>query len=131
MVGMDASATSKSKDTGYVSKTTKRHAKRKEKKKQTDSDTDAVCDVLADCSINDQTANVTQPATELSPTTDVSAADPAKRIRTLKKKLRQIDELKAKIDSGDIKPDKVQLEKVSKRLIIIKEIEDLELELVS
>ncbi|GFR16514.1 partner of Y14 and mago [Trichonephila clavata] len=56
--------------------------------------------------------------------------DPAKRIRNLKKKLRVINALKEKIDSGELaNPEKDQLEKIARKTEIEAEIEDLELEL--
>ena len=54
-----------------------------------------------------------------------------KKLRNLKKKLKQIDDLKAKIDSGQIeKPEKEQLQKVAKRDSVLQEIEDLELDMM-
>jgi len=53
--------------------------------------------------------------------------DTAKRIKALKKKLRQMDDLQAKIDSGEIaKPDKTQLEKLARREGVQKELDQLE-----
>lgn len=48
-----------------------------------------------------------------------------KRLRTLKKKLKQIEELEEGIDNGDIKPDKEQLKKLSRKKELEKEIEEL------
>lgn len=50
-----------------------------------------------------------------------------KRVKNLRKKLRQIEELQAKIDSGElINPEATQLEKLSRREEIEKELEELE-----
>ena len=50
-----------------------------------------------------------------------------KRLKNLKKKLKQIEELQSKIDSGAIeKPEATQLEKLAKKDEIEKEIEELE-----
>lgn len=46
-----------------------------------------------------------------------------KRIRTLKKKLKQIDELEKKIDLGEINPNREQIDKISKKKDVIEEIE--------
>ncbi|XP_068741034.1 partner of Y14 and mago-like [Montipora capricornis] len=52
-----------------------------------------------------------------------------KRVRNLRKKLRQIKELQARIDSGElVNPEATQLEKLSRRGEIEKEIEGLEAE---
>uniref|UniRef100_H2ZGG2 WIBG Mago-binding domain-containing protein n=1 Tax=Ciona savignyi TaxID=51511 RepID=H2ZGG2_CIOSA len=53
--------------------------------------------------------------------------DVAKKIKNLNKKIRQIDELQAKIDSGVISnPDKTQLEKIRKRQEFVNELNQLE-----
>ncbi|XP_033219654.1 partner of Y14 and mago isoform X2 [Belonocnema kinseyi] len=55
------------------------------------------------------------------------AVDPAKRLKNLKKKLREIETLELKIKGGEIKhPIKEMLDKVSKKALIRKEIEELE-----
>lgn len=64
-------------------------------------------------------------------TTKISTSGPddlkIKRVKNLTKKLRQIDELQSKIDSGEIqKPEATQLEKLSKREEIERELKDLE-----
>ena len=52
-----------------------------------------------------------------------------KRVKNLRKKLRQIEELQAKIDSGElVNPEATQLEKLSRREEIEKELEELEAE---
>ncbi|XP_022238740.1 partner of Y14 and mago-like isoform X2 [Limulus polyphemus] len=57
-------------------------------------------------------------------------SDPAKRIKNLKKKLREIVKLEQKIESGEItNPEKDQLEKIARKGEIEAEIEDLELDL--
>lgn len=56
--------------------------------------------------------------------------DPAKRLRNLRKKVRDINALKQKIESGELlHPDKDQLEKIARKEAIGTEIEELELEL--
>lgn len=53
--------------------------------------------------------------------------DPVKRLKNLKKKLREIEALEEKIKSGTLKnPDKEQKEKITKKNDICKEIEILE-----
>ena len=56
--------------------------------------------------------------------------EPQKRLRNLRKKLKQIEELQGKLDSGAISElTKEQREKVEKKQTILEEIEDLELEM--
>ena len=55
------------------------------------------------------------------------ATDPAKKLRNLKKKLRDIESLEAKLDSGEIKsPEPEQLEKVGRKDEVMTEIAALE-----
>ncbi|XP_069191735.1 partner of Y14 and mago-like [Procambarus clarkii] len=59
-----------------------------------------------------------------------SASDPTKRLRNLKKKLRDIEKLEKQIASGELKnPEPEQLEKVKKKDEVIQQIDDLEDEL--
>jgi partner of Y14 and mago protein len=56
------------------------------------------------------------------------ATDPAKKLRNLKKKLRDIETLEAKLDSGEItSPEPEQLEKVARKNEVMTEIAALEL----
>ena len=56
----------------------------------------------------------------------VATAPPDKRAKTLRKKLRQIDDLQAKIDSKEIEePTHDQLEKLSKRADVEAELDKL------
>lgn len=58
------------------------------------------------------------------------ATDPAKRLRNLKKKLRDIEKLERQIANGEIKnPEPEQLEKVKKKEEVSQQIEDLEEEI--
>lgn len=53
--------------------------------------------------------------------------DPAKRLKTLKKKIREIETLELKIKSGDIKnAEKEMRDKILKKASILKEIKQLE-----
>lgn len=56
-----------------------------------------------------------------------SSQDPAKKLKNLRKKLREIEMLEEKIKSGILKqPDKDQKEKLSKKIQIVNDIECLE-----
>lgn len=58
------------------------------------------------------------------------ASDPTKRLRNLKKKLRDIEKLERQIASGEIKnPEQEQLDKVKRKEEVTQQIEDLELEI--
>ncbi|XP_060081540.1 partner of Y14 and mago-like [Ylistrum balloti] len=116
-----------------MSKAAKKNAKRKEKKKQQGhgENVDSVTRSLADTVLsNDQSQSSKQSSNQLeTPLQD--KADIEKKIRNLKKKLRQIEDLESKIKSGEIKePAKEQLEKISKKATVLSDIEDLELDLV-
>ncbi|XP_013415966.1 partner of Y14 and mago-like [Lingula anatina] len=105
-----------------LSKSAKKNAKRKEKKKQEAGDVTSLSSSLQETKLNDKEKDA-KPEVKV---------DPAKRIKTLKKKIKQIEDLQARIDSGDLKePDKDQLEKISRKQQILTEIEELELDLSS
>lgn len=81
---------------------------------------DDVTEKLSKCEITEPT--FTNPSQ--TPTTQ---ADPIKRLKNLRKKLREIEALEEKIKSGSLKtPDKEQKEKITRKNEIIKEIESLE-----
>ena len=59
-----------------------------------------------------------------------NADEVKKRLKNLRKRLAQIDALKAKLDSGEIsKPDPDQVRKVQRREEVVDEINDLEMKL--
>lgn len=71
----------------------------------------------------------TEPKTETPcPNAGVSAStDPAKKLKNLKKKLRDTEVLEEKIKKGELKnPDKDQLEKIKRKKDVLKEIQELE-----
>ena len=62
--------------------------------------------------------------------TEAAAIDPAKKLRNLKKKLRDIEALEKKLNEGTIsKPEPEQLEKVARKIQVEAEIEELEKQL--
>ncbi len=132
----------KPKDSAGLSKSAKKNLKRKEKKKQATAEggpsVQNVTDSMAATSIsgnpkdmnasNLQNADNSNHGATSQPQSE--EADLAKRLKNLKKKLRQIEGLEAKIQSGELpNPEKEQLDKVARKSEIISEIEDLELEL--
>lgn len=128
-----------------LSKTTKRNLKRKEKRKQHQEKGDRDADDLIQ-SLEKTTLSATASScgdgklavSDANPrasagSRDVSATatlEKNKKIKNLKKKLRQVEELQARIDSGEIKqPTKEQLDKLARRKALEEELEDLELDL--
>ncbi|NP_001087999.1 partner of Y14 and mago [Xenopus laevis] len=118
-----------------LSKTAKRNLKRKEKRKQEKGEREQVEETRQDLervNISDTPVqkNVTSAHKNGSASSDNSAAEKAKKIKNLRKKLRQVEELQQKIDCGEIiQPSKEQLEKLARRKALEDEIEDLELDL--
>ncbi|CAB3227326.1 unnamed protein product [Arctia plantaginis] len=92
------------------------------KKKKKKTGVDEAAEKLAKCEIQEPNFSNTSIAAHSSPTTD-----PGKRLKNLRKKLRDIETLEEKIKIGVVKnPDKDQKEKLSKKNDIIKDIELLE-----
>ncbi|KAM4702416.1 partner of Y14 and mago [Discoglossus pictus] len=111
-----------------LSKTAKRNLKRKEKRKQEKGEKESVEEIRQEL----EQTNISQPAviSDGSLANDNAAGERAKKIKNLRKKLRQVEDLQQKIDSGEIKqPSKEQLEKLGRRKAIEEELEDLELDL--
>ncbi|XP_058497801.1 partner of Y14 and mago [Solea solea] len=121
-----------------LSKSAKRNMKRKEKRKQQhqdgDADMESINDAVENVSISDsgESSNKSAAAAPVSPPGDSSAAaedaaERAKKIKNLKKKLRQIEDLQQKVDSGEIKqPTKDQLEKMGRAKALVEELQELE-----
>ncbi|XP_026222596.1 partner of Y14 and mago [Anabas testudineus] len=121
-----------------LSKSAKRNMKRKEKRKQQqhqgqdgDADVESVSDAVENVSISEpsESSNKTAELVSVSSPSDSSAvaAEKAKKIKNLKKKLRQVEELQQKVDSGEIKqPTKDQLEKLGRATALQDELQQLE-----
>lgn len=122
-----------------LSKSAKRNMKRKEKRKQQqgqgqdgDGDVDSVSNAVESVSISDRgesTNKMAAAASAVASSDDSSAAaaEKAKKIKNLKKKLRQVEELQQKVDSGEIKdPTKDQLEKLARTQALQAELQQLE-----
>ncbi|XP_073408334.1 partner of Y14 and mago [Dendrobates tinctorius] len=110
-----------------LSKTAKRNMKRKEKRKQEKGERGAVEVARQDME------KISISETEAQKDTangENAAAEKAKKLKNLRKKLRQVEDLQQKIDSREIKQaSKEQLEKLGRRKALEEEIEDLELDL--
>lgn len=123
-------------DVKPLSKSQKKHARRKQKKKETKENEQvyeieeliegfektSIFNETEDQSVNDQPHPLI-----VSP--DPSSLDDReilKRVRALRKKVKQIEDLEQRIESGDIsKPDKDQLNKISKKHEIVTELNSL------
>lgn len=119
---------------------------KKKKKKNKNKGVANVTEDLAKTTISEQTTsskkqttnekpkpqNTVQPkpnntASSQTQNKQISRADPLKRLKTLRKKVKEIESLEEKIKSGEIKnPDKEMLEKVSRKAEIQREIKQLE-----
>ncbi|KAM5180162.1 partner of Y14 and mago [Mantella aurantiaca] len=110
-----------------LSKTAKRNLKRKEKRKQEKGEREAVDEARQEL----EKVNISETTEAKDKTADEDpAAEKAKKLKNLRKKLRQVEDLQQKIDCGEIKqPSKEQLEKLARRKALEEEIEDLELDL--
>lgn len=115
-----------------LSKTAKRNMKRKEKRKQQqqqsgaddEDQVEAVSHAVDHLTVTESPAAVSAPD-------DPSAAtsEKAKKIKNLKKKLRQVEDLQSKVDSGEIKqPTKEQLDKLARAQALRDELDQLESE---
>ncbi|XP_020916229.1 partner of Y14 and mago [Exaiptasia diaphana] len=108
------------------SKNHKKHDRKKKKKdnEQNQGSLDRVNKAVEEISLN----------TSESRASNLYTSDPnevkQKKLKNLKKKLRQIEELQSKIDSGEVtKPEANQLEKLAKRTEFEEEIRALEKDL--
>ncbi|KAM4564106.1 partner of Y14 and mago [Odontesthes bonariensis] len=121
-------------ETAGLSKSAKRNMKRKEKRKQQqDQDGEAEVDEMSDAveNVSISERGKTEASVSVSSPDDSSADadEKAKKIKNLKKKLRQVEELQQKVESGEIKePTKDQLEKLRRAKALLVELKQLESE---
>ncbi len=118
------------KETKSLSKSAKKNEKRKQKRQDksvSDRSGDGLCkDELSETTNTLSGLNVSADQNEPQIGGRVATAPPDKRAKTLRKKLRQIDDLQAKIDSKEIEaPSHDQLEKLSRRAEIVAELDKL------
>uniref|UniRef100_A0A8D0EQU3 PYM homolog 1, exon junction complex associated factor n=1 Tax=Strix occidentalis caurina TaxID=311401 RepID=A0A8D0EQU3_STROC len=130
-----------------LSKAAKRNLKRKEKRKQQqekgEREADGLSQALEKTSLaggdkgppaaaaGDSRAGAPQPAcgTGGPAEGDAPTSEKGRKIKNLKKKLRQVEELQQRLDAGEIKqPTKEQLEKLGRRKALQEELRDLELD---
>lgn len=120
-----------------LSKTAKRNLKRKEKRRQQQEkgEVEALSRTLDKVSLGDTAQLPSAPpgsqaasTTACDPPDSAATTEKAKKIKNLKKKLRQVEELQQRIQSGEVsQPSREQLEKLARRRALEEELEDLEL----
>lgn len=123
-----------------LSRAQKKNARKKQKKREKASEllfeVEEIISAVEQASLQDPSSSVELPlhATTISPiaaksgtsSETTSSGDSLKKIRALRKKLKQIEDLESRIASGEIvKPDKDQLSKIAKKEEFLKELEDL------
>jgi len=111
--------------TDGMSKAAKKNMKRREKKKEKMAANEAPVDRLAD-----DVDTVTLSMSVSAPTSkyDDGQKELVRQLRSLRKKLKQITDLQARLDAGE-KLESEQLEKLGRRKAIEEEMEFLELEI--
>nr|XP_057907585.1 partner of Y14 and mago isoform X2 [Doryrhamphus excisus] len=118
-----------------LSKSAKRNMKRKEKRKQQhqqepeeNPDVASLADAVENATISAGGGASHKATLACGVASDESnAAEKAKKIKNVKKKLRQVEELQQKVDSGEIKqPTQDQLEKLARAKALRDELEQLE-----
>lgn len=98
--------------------------KKKKKAKGTPDNAAAVEQLAADLEVEVRIDEPSQPAAAAAASTD-----PAKKLRNLRKKLRDIEQLRKRIESGELaNPEPEQLDKVARQGEIEAQIEELELD---
>lgn len=117
-----------------MSKAAKKNAKRKEKKhqqKEAEGSVQGVTQSMAQTKIssNEESKRQNQhPSSALN--SDGDKHEVLKKVRTLRKKLKQIEDLERRIESGELKePEKEQLEKIAKKQAIVDEMAELQVDL--
>ncbi|CAB4008893.1 Hypothetical predicted protein [Paramuricea clavata] len=107
-------------------KNERKKAKRKEKREGEANDGDAE-DVTTGISSTSLTESIAGQDTRIDSSTTLDSEAKAKKLKNLKKKIRQIDELRAKVDSGELKELTVhQKEKMAKREGFLNNLKELE-----
>uniref|UniRef100_A0A3B3RUM7 PYM homolog 1, exon junction complex associated factor n=1 Tax=Paramormyrops kingsleyae TaxID=1676925 RepID=A0A3B3RUM7_9TELE len=123
-------------ETAGLSKTAKRNMKRKEKRKQqqhAEEGAETLSAAVGKMEIGGKASDHKGAPQHNSPSPQAqgeAAAEKTKKIKGLRKKLRQVEDLQQKLDSGEIKqPTKEQLEKLGRAQALREELEDLEKDL--
>jgi partner of Y14 and mago protein len=116
-----------------MTKSQKRNLARKkgrEEKRQEKTDVEGITSAMAEIKISAQdkskkTDSRSSPAPSAS-TSSNTVDELGKKVKALQKKLRQVTQLQAKVDAGEVTPTDEQLEKLKKRTQFEKELNDLQ-----
>ncbi|KAI7798260.1 partner of Y14 and mago isoform X1 [Triplophysa rosa] len=131
------SGTDKQSVTAGVSKIAKRNMKRKEKRKQQSQHHQEASEEVLSKDMNRMNISAEERRVSPDPNPDPGSTDPsaaaaekARKIKNLRKKLRQVEELQQKVDSGELKiPSKEQLDKLERGQALQEELHILEQDL--
>lgn len=105
----------------HISSTKKKKKKSSANKSESETQLKDVTDKLKKTSLSN--AKTRKDSGSQQPVT----TDPAKKLRNLKKKLRDIEALEAKLQAGEVKePEESQLEKIARKGDVLRDIVDLE-----
>ena len=113
--------------TDGMSKAAKKNVKRREKNRERMLANETDVDHLAG-DLNTVTLSSTSSKLPPTSTDDETQKEHIRHLRALRKKLKQIVELQARLDAGE-KLEPEQLEKIGRRKAVEEEIEDLEMEI--
>ncbi|KAA0714521.1 Partner of Y14 and mago B [Triplophysa tibetana] len=131
------SGTDRQSVTPGVSKTAKRNMKRKEKRKQQSQHHQEASEEVLSKDMDRMNISAEERGVSPDPDPDPGSTDPSaaaaeklKKIKNLRKKLRQVEELQQKVDSGELKnPSKEQLDKLERGQALREELQILEQDL--
>ena len=113
----------------HLSKSQKKNLRKKQKKKESKHEyvfeVEEVIEGITDITVKENDAVITSIKEDVvSSLSDISPELLQKKIRALRKKIKQIDDLEARLDNGDIL-EKEQLEKISKKDNFLEELSKL------
>ncbi|NXI44696.1 PYM1 protein, partial [Galbula dea] len=120
-----------------LSKAAKRNLKRKEKRRQQqekgEREAEGLLPALEQLSLAGGDRGTAQPVCSPAGTApqagEAAGAERSRKLKNLRKKLRQVEELQQRLESGELKqPTKEQLEKLGRRKALEEELRDLELD---
>ncbi|KAM8794111.1 partner of Y14 and mago [Eudromia elegans] len=118
-------------DGAALSKAAKRNLKRKEKRRQQqekgEGDMDGLIQALERSSLAGGAGEKEPPGAGEGDGDTTAAAEKSRRIKSLRKKLRQVEELQQRLDAGAVpQPTPEQLEKLARRSALQEELQELE-----
>ena len=124
-------------DTKVLTRAQKKNMKKKQKKKESKQpdyafEIEEVIGPMEEMKVSEVDSETTvlpppseEPGVKEVGISECSIDEIKKKIRTLKKKLKQIEELEEKVSQGDINPNKEQINKLSKKEAFLEEIQSL------